>query len=724
MASQYFAILTNYGTQAFAKALSSKQPLQLATFAVGDGNGQAVTPTENRTALVREKHRANVSAVTLDPRNNKQVIVELTIPENVGGFYIREMGVFDNQNKLIAYANSPESYKPTEDSGSGKVQVLRMILKIASSDAVTLSIDNSVIFVTRQQLAPKTITATTKNGFDESGHSHEIERASISQAGIVQLTDDTGLDSDKLGLTARAGKKLAQWIANLQLALNNYIPNSKKSSRVDSNSADDVATSAAVKIAYDKAVEANNLASNYIPNNYIPNSKKSSRVDSNSADDVATSAAVKIAYDKAVDAKNVADNAVAIEDNATYQNSRIRIGWLRSAPYGAYLLVDNTNQGKIITDNYLFPLVNSNNNQLPASVAGVKIAYDKGVEAKTAADKAQATANDGINRANNANMNAERRVPKNGDTEITGRHFFKNDNSWISVISTTADTAGYDLAVKNGKYSQVTYAAGKVGNYGVEARIFITPEGANFDTDRRQHAFSVKPDGALWTLKYGLLHDYFHHAVKNYVTVKQEDGLAGLHINRSNGKRARVELINDTQWKFWLEGSYDIFLPKKGGTVALLDDVKTVARKDYSRTIKGTRPDWDNATSKNISVTGYVCIYPDGRIEQFFYFRNFRVNWFDFEPIRDTHFRQVEIPVQLWTAMPTKVTWVEAHISRTNDTNIWSQRTVGAEAGEWTKPIWAFEKQGSIKDRTNIYTRRINGDTGETVDMMIKVEGY
>ncbi|MEX4120302.1 phage tail protein [Haemophilus influenzae] len=261
MASQYFAILTDYGTRAIAHALSQGQPLQLTQFAVGDGNGQAVTPTASATALVHQTHIAPVSAVSLDPRNNKQVIVELTIPENVGGFYIREMGVFDSQNKLIAYANCPESFKPTESSGSGKVQVLRMILKVESSSAVTLSIDNSVIFVTRQQMAPKTITATTQNGFDESGHSHEIAKASTTQQGIVQLTNDTGLESESLALTAKAGKKLAQQTTQLQLNVSqNYIQNSKKSSAVNSESEDNVATSKAAKTAYDKAVEAKTTA--------------------------------------------------------------------------------------------------------------------------------------------------------------------------------------------------------------------------------------------------------------------------------------------------------------------------------------------------------------------------------------------------------------------------------------------------------------------------------
>lgn len=260
MASQYFAILTDYGTRAIAHALSQGQPLQLTQFAVGDGNGQAVTPTASATALVHQTHIAPVSAVSLDARNNKQVIVELTIPENVGGFYIREMGVFDSENKLIAYANCPESFKPTESSGSGKVQVLRMILKVESSSAVTLSIDNSVIFVTRQQMTPKTITATTQNGFDESGHTHEIAKASTTQQGITQLYSGYESESEDMAATPKSIKLLKVFIDALTRNLSNYIPNSKKSSAVNSNSADTVATSAAVKTAYDKAIAAEELA--------------------------------------------------------------------------------------------------------------------------------------------------------------------------------------------------------------------------------------------------------------------------------------------------------------------------------------------------------------------------------------------------------------------------------------------------------------------------------
>ena len=410
MASQYFAILTDYGTRAFAQALSQGQPLQLTQFAVGDGNGQAVTPTASATALVHQTHIAPVSAVSLDPRNNKQVIVELTIPENIGGFYIREMGVFDAQNKLIAYANCPESFKPTESSGSGKVQVLRMILKVESSSAVTLSIDNSVIFVTRQQMAPKTITATTQNGFDESGHSHEINKASTLQQGIVQLTNDTGLESESLALTAKAGKKLAQQTAQLQLNVSqNYIQNSKKSSAVNSESEDNVATSKAAKTAYDKAVEAKTAADNA---QRTANSKQSP------ATTLAGYGIGNFKIEPFVGNLNTlkTDGVYAIKQASRSQNLPVSTSchiqviaggdgsWCRQLAYVAYSTdMYERHQTSYQTDSWSAwvkidsldkipnskksSVVNSESEDNVATSKAVKTAYDKGVEAEELANK-------------------------------------------------------------------------------------------------------------------------------------------------------------------------------------------------------------------------------------------------------------------------------------------------------------------------------------------------
>ena len=306
MAKQYYSILTEHGTLAFAKAVGNKTPLQITHMAVGDGNGSNTTPNAKQTALVHEVYRAEISSISVDPRNNKQAVFELVIPENVGGFHIREMGIFDNQNKLVAVANCPESFKPTLGSGSGKVQVLRMILIVSASDAVTITMNNA-IYATQIQLKPKTITANSINRVDDEGHSHAIDEATTSQRGIVQLTNDTGLDSDKLALTAKAGKKLAQYIAEIQLALAGFIKNDKKSSSVTSISEDTVATSKAVKTAYDLAANA------------IPNSKKSNAVNSPSADTVATSLAAKTAYDKAVAAEELASTKYTAQIATTTQ---------------------------------------------------------------------------------------------------------------------------------------------------------------------------------------------------------------------------------------------------------------------------------------------------------------------------------------------------------------------------------------------------------------------
>lgn len=144
-----------------------------------------------------------------------------------------------------------------------------------------------------------------------------------------------------------------------------------------------------------------------------------------------------------------------------------------------------------------------------------------------------------------------------------------------------------------------------------------------------------------------------------------------------------------------------------------------VSRRDYSRTVRGTNANWDRGTSQNISVTGYVEIRPDGKIEQHFYFRNFRVWWFGVEPTSGEH-AGPKIPVQLWTAMPNKVTFVSGHFSR----NVASGIPAGSEATEWNHPIWAFEEQGNIKDRFSLYARRVAGGADERIDMYVKVEGY
>ncbi|MGX2975639.1 phage tail-collar fiber domain-containing protein [Ursidibacter arcticus] len=217
MSKTYYSVLTTYGSQLFASAMANRQAVNIRQMAVGDGNGRAVTPDSARTTLVREVHRANISAVSPDPRNNKQVIFELTIPENVGGFWIREIGIYDAQNRLVAYANCPETFKPRLEEGSGKIQVIRMVLLVSSSNAVTLTVDDSVIWATRGQLTPKTITANSKNSVDSTGHTHAIDSASTTQKGIVQLNNTLTSTSQEQALTAAQGKVLKDLVDKWQI---------------------------------------------------------------------------------------------------------------------------------------------------------------------------------------------------------------------------------------------------------------------------------------------------------------------------------------------------------------------------------------------------------------------------------------------------------------------------------------------------------------------------
>lgn len=270
MSKQYYTVLTTYGSQQFAAAMANNRPLNITHFAVGDGNGRAIQPDSSRTALVRQVHKAAVSSISVDPRNNKQIIFELTLPETVGGFWVREMGLFDSQNRLIAHANCPDSYKPLLADGSGKIQILRMILLVSSSNAVSLTVDNRVIWATRNQLTPKKITATSTNQVTDDGHTHEIDLASLTTKGLVQLTNDTGLDSESLALTAKGAKALAQLIAAAQqLAAGKWTAVdattvrkgiTQLNSSINNTSESQAATPKAVKTAYDKAVAAQNTA--------------------------------------------------------------------------------------------------------------------------------------------------------------------------------------------------------------------------------------------------------------------------------------------------------------------------------------------------------------------------------------------------------------------------------------------------------------------------------
>ncbi|HDS0010610.1 TPA: phage tail protein [Escherichia coli] len=150
MATKYYAVLTNVGAAKLANATALGVQVEITQMAVGDGNGALPTPNPEQTALVHELRRAPLNTLSIDPNNANQIIAEQVIPEDVGGWWIREIGLFDKDGDMIAVANCAETYKPQLQEGSGRVQVVRMILIVSSTAAVTLKIDPSVVLATRQ----------------------------------------------------------------------------------------------------------------------------------------------------------------------------------------------------------------------------------------------------------------------------------------------------------------------------------------------------------------------------------------------------------------------------------------------------------------------------------------------------------------------------------------------------------------------------------------------
>lgn len=150
MSQTYFALLTAVGEAKLANATALGTQVQINRMAVGDGNGNLPVPNRLQTALVRETYRADLNELKPDPANASQIIAELVIPETEGGYWLREMGLYDVAGDLIAVANCPPSYKPEMAEGSGRTQVLRMVLIVSSTAAVQLKIDPSVVLATRE----------------------------------------------------------------------------------------------------------------------------------------------------------------------------------------------------------------------------------------------------------------------------------------------------------------------------------------------------------------------------------------------------------------------------------------------------------------------------------------------------------------------------------------------------------------------------------------------
>ncbi|EFS3982814.1 phage tail protein [Shigella boydii] len=245
---KFKTIITDTGAKKLAQvAAPDGKPVRLTHMAVGDGGGTLPTPDSKQTRLVHEVWRHTVNRVILDATHQNRIIAELVIPPETGGFWIREIGVFDEHGDLIAVGNTAESYKPAVAEGSGRAQTFRTILTVSSTATVALTVDNTMVMATVDYVDDK---------LKEHEQSRRHPDASLTAKGFVQLSSATNSVSETQAATPKA-VKAAYDLANGKYTAQDASTTRKGlvqlSSATNSTSETQAATPKAVKAAYDLA---------------------------------------------------------------------------------------------------------------------------------------------------------------------------------------------------------------------------------------------------------------------------------------------------------------------------------------------------------------------------------------------------------------------------------------------------------------------------------------
>ncbi|EBY0848519.1 phage tail protein [Salmonella enterica subsp. enterica serovar Oranienburg] len=195
---KFKTVITDYGKQRLVAAMSpGGTKLTLTQMAVGDGGGNPTNPDTTSTALVNEVWRAAVNSVTVDKSHQNTIIVELLIPAEVGGFWVREAGIYDEFNKLVAICSLPASEKPLLEQGSGRAQTVRMTLVISDLSIINITIDSTTIIATNDYV---------DNSLKEHEKSRNHPDATLTDKGFVQLSSATGSTDETKAATPKAVK--------------------------------------------------------------------------------------------------------------------------------------------------------------------------------------------------------------------------------------------------------------------------------------------------------------------------------------------------------------------------------------------------------------------------------------------------------------------------------------------------------------------------------------
>lgn len=248
MSTKFKTVITTAGAAKLAAAtMPGGKKINLNVMAVGDGGGKLPVPDAGQTQLVNEVWRHTLNKISQDNRYSNYIVAELVIPPEVGGFWMRELGLYDDEGTLIAVANMAESYKPELAEGSGRAQTCRMVIIVSSVESVELSIDSTMVMATQDYV-------------DDRLAEHEKSRrhpdATLKEKGFTQLSNATDSESETLAATPKA-VKTAYDLANAKYTAQDATTTRKGivqlSNATDSVSETLAATPKAVKVAYDLA---------------------------------------------------------------------------------------------------------------------------------------------------------------------------------------------------------------------------------------------------------------------------------------------------------------------------------------------------------------------------------------------------------------------------------------------------------------------------------------
>lgn len=214
MAEQFYTILTKLGKAKIANSAALGSKVDFVKLKIGDGGGKYYNPTENQDELINQVWEGNIGSVKIDKENSNWVIVETVLPADVGGFFIREAGIYDNEDNLIAISKLAETYKPLASEGSSKDLIIRVILEVSNAENVTLKIDPTVILATKKDVQVlesninKKIDVITEQMKDIANKVDNIKIAdgTTTTKGIVKLNNATNSTSQTEAATPLAVK--------------------------------------------------------------------------------------------------------------------------------------------------------------------------------------------------------------------------------------------------------------------------------------------------------------------------------------------------------------------------------------------------------------------------------------------------------------------------------------------------------------------------------------